>query len=63
VRDILRPTEHPHGHAAFTSILFAPKAPMSFEGYLERVQAPILMLYGKGACGARGVGLVCCLYD
>lgn len=46
VRDILKPTEHPHGHAAFTSILFAPKAPMNFEGYLERVKAPILMLYG-----------------
>lgn len=46
VKDILKPTEHRHGHAAFTSILFAPKAPLNFEGYLERVKAPILMLYG-----------------
>lgn len=53
VAEILRPTEHPHGHAAFTSILFAPKAPMTFEEYLERVQAPILMLYGKGALPCR----------
>jgi len=48
VRAILRPTEHRHGHAAFTSILFAPKAPHTFEEYLAKVKAPILMLYGKG---------------
>lgn len=47
VRQILEPTNHWLGHATFSSILAAPKPELSFEQYLERVQCPILQIYGK----------------
>ncbi|CAM9481957.1 unnamed protein product [Ectocarpus sp. 4 AP-2014] len=44
------PSNHDYGvggHEAFTSIVFSPKVPMSFEEMIDRIQVPMALIYGK----------------
>ncbi|CAM9193935.1 unnamed protein product [Laminaria digitata] len=44
------PSNHDYGvggHEAFTSIVFAPKVSMKFEDMIDRLEMPLVLIYGK----------------
>jgi len=47
VDDILAAANRPGGQEAFTSILFSPKMRETFDEMLDKVEAPVCLIYGK----------------
>ena len=47
IDSILAPTRRHQAQSVFVSIFLAPKAPLTFDQMLERLQCPVTLIYGK----------------